>query len=147
MFTGEYNEYKTSITNESWKKYQSNKKIHYRKYRKILADFKDLMIEEVFTNPRGFTLPENFGFLVVAGMKNNKKSTTYSGYTAINIDYVRTGNYTYSLKWIPFKYRFWTKVFSFLTAMPIRVRITKLVKEDKFFHWVKVVKLKELKNL
>lgn len=138
---GDYLRYKITISHDVWKEVQSKYSNHddvgldYWTVRKILSSFMDLVLEEVLTNPLGFVLPFQSGCLRMVGVpiakmsklaKQNKK-----------IDYARTGNTLYQMAWLlrnaKVKYH---KFYRIQTPILVRKRITKEIREDKFFNWM-----------
>lgn len=139
---GEYLKYKKIISHECWrtfqKKYPNCKELglDYWTIRKILSDFSDLVMEEVFNHPLGFDLPFNFGTLRMIG--NPVKKRTFR-YKVIKIDYVRTDNVIYGLYWIFKKSKKKNvKFYNFKTAKLVTKEIIKRIKEDKFLNWIVV---------
>lgn len=145
---GLYLEYKCLISHDCWRafqeKYPNFKQLgfDYWTVRRILSSFGDLVIEEVFKNPRGFELPYKFGHLIMIGNKVTKRTESLK---KRKIDYVRTDNVIYGLRWF-FKKAKVKRInyYKGRTAKLVLNKINKAIKEDKFFNWIVVDDIKKV---
>jgi len=151
---GEFNRYKTIVSVEAYREfaklYPNHRELgmNYWVIRRILSSMNDLIMEEVYNHPLGFSLPYNFGCLRMIGVKVKSKRTDVTKMK--KIDYSRTEGYIYSLQWLrnPKKIRIKRLHFyKFVTAKLVRKAITKKIREDGFFNWTKLVDRKDIKRL
>lgn len=141
MRSGDYDLYKVQLHIVAWYDYKekhNEANLTNLEYRRILKDFCDLVMEELFTNMDGFEIPNKFGTLMMIGTPV-KDELNYREKKTLKL--VRTEGYVYSLRWLRNNYRCKVKkiyFFKFYTGKLIQKKIYKAVLEDRFFNWLKV---------
>lgn len=150
MRSGDYDLYKVQLHIVAWYDYKekhNHSNLTNLEYRRILADFKDLVIEEVFNNIDGFEIPYKFGTLQMIGVPAKSK-LNYG--EKKNLKLIRTEGYVYSLRWLRNNYRCKIKkiwYFKFKTGRLIKNAIFKSVLNDKFFNWLKLDEARLIQRL
>lgn len=151
MRSGDYDLYKTQLHIVAWYDYKEKHNVSNLtnlEYRRILMDFTDLVLEEIFNNSEGFEVPNKFGTLQMIGLPaqkvllTNKKPSVYK--------LIRTEGYAYSLRWLRMNYRVKVRniyYFKFSTGKLIRNKIQKAILEDRFFNWLKLDNYHLIKRL
>lgn len=141
MRSGDYDLYKVQLHIVAWFDYRDNyneSNLTNLEYRRILKDFTDLIIEEVFNNPDGFEIPNKFGTLQMIGLPAKSK-LNYGEKKYFKL--IRTEGYVYSLRWLRTNYRCKIKkiyYFGFKTGRLVQKKIYNAIKEDRFFNWLKL---------
>jgi hypothetical protein len=141
MRSGDYDLYKVQLHIVAWYDYKekhNDANLTNLEYRRILKDFCDLVMEEVFTNIDGFEIPNKFGTLMMIGLPPKSKLTKYEKQI---LKLVRTENYVYSLRWLRNNYRCKVKniyYFTFSTGKLIRKKIYACILKDRFFNWLRL---------
>jgi len=148
---GDYDFYKTRVIMTAFNRLKEEhpeliNRIGFWNYRKIMTEFNELMLEEVFNNVQGFELPFSFGRLIMVGFKIKKK-TPYVEHSKKHLHLSRTENYVYRLVWLLHQdsahiphVEFW----NFRTEKLVAGKIVKRIKEDRFFHWIKMNSTKDI---
>lgn len=141
MRSGDYDQYKTQLHIVAWYDYKANynkSNLTNLEYRRILMDFCNLVMEEVFNNPDGFKIPYDFGTLQMIG---EPPIDALYPWRRAQMKLTRTENYVYALRWLKHNYRCKVRniyFFKFKTGALIRQKIQQAIKEDRFFDWLKV---------
>ncbi len=150
MRSGDYDLYKVQLHIVAWYDYKekyNEANLTNLEYRRILADFKDLVMEEIFENPDGFEIPNKFGTLRMIGTPVNQYlNPSEKKYFKL----VRTDGYVYSLKWLRNNYRCKVKkiyYFTFYTGLLVRKKIHQAILQDRFFSWLKLKSYRLIKRL
>ena len=141
MRSGDYDLYKTQLHIVAWYDYKekhNESNLTNLEYRRILMEFCNLVIEEVFNNIDGFEIPNKFGTLQIIGIPANPK---LYGWKRGQLKLARTENYVYALRWLKNNYRCKIKnihYFESKTGLLIRRKIQKAIIEDRFYNWLKL---------
>jgi len=151
MAKGDYLDYKLTISHVAWRSFQEEFSdsqqldVDYWTFRRILSDLGKLIVEKVLENERGFYLPYGAGWLVMAGMKVKNKGKYVRKFK--DLDYYRTNNYVYGMRWIMQRQKSsmkHQKFYAFRTAKLVTKQIIEKIRTDQFSHWLKVARLKDL---
>lgn len=148
---GDYLQYKTIISHETWRSFSSKYPdckelgLDYWTIRRLLSDLSDMIIEEVINNSLGFELPYRCGTLKMVGHPMEKRTEFYK---RKKMDYARTDGHVYTMRWITKGAKMKLKrLYKFKTAKLIQKELTKAIREDKFFNWVTIPDKKLLNKL
>jgi len=140
-----YKEFKYMTVQEIWARLKNEEplkgKVDYFVFRKIISDLTYAILEEVFINPQGFSLPNRLGLLQMVGIKRKCKS--------LHIDYsllAHTDGYNYKIRHLYGRSTksLYLELYRFVENDMVKKTIVRRIKQDDFFHYFKFESFKEM---